>query len=205
MQGSRRQIMEYLREHDSAAVEFLAAAVDLAPVTVRHHLKVLRQRGLVEVQSERVGRGRPRHVYRLSPSGSASLCENRYEQLAERMLDLVKHGDGQVAERFFSDMAKGIVADHRAALSLARGPAESLDLVVDILGAEGFTARWNQDGDAYLLHATSCPYASLGERHAEVCCMDMALIGAAMDAEVVRESWRMDGDEACVYRVRPRG
>ncbi|MCB0215147.1 MAG: helix-turn-helix domain-containing protein [Caldilineae bacterium] len=205
MQGSRRAILDYLRHAGAAPVDRLAQAVDLAPVTVRHHLKLLRERGLVDVVSEPAGRGRPRHVYRLSPEGAGALCEGRYASLASQLLDLVKQLDQGGAERFFSAMAAGVVADRRAAIDAAEGLEARLDLLVEILDDQGFPARWEPSGGDFLLHELGCPYAELGERHDEVCSLDLALIRATVGGEVTRERWRLDGDAACVFRIRPAG
>ena len=74
-----------------------------------------------------------------------------------------------------------------------------------ILAARAFIARWEPSGGDFLLHELGCPYAELGERHDEVCSLDLALIRATVGGEVTRERWRLDGDAACVFRIRPAG
>ncbi len=205
MQDTRKRILDYLRTHGRAAVDPLAEHCGLAPVTVRHHLSVLRSRGLVVMDTEPVGRGRPRHVYRLSALGGEEVVEDRYRHMAVRLLEAMKAGSRESAELFFKDMADRLVAERKA--ELLDQPIETrLDAVGALLGDEGFAVFWEQDGDSYLVREVACPFQGLGADHREVCCMDMHLLESLVGADgtVVRERWRLEGDDECVYRVVPR-
>jgi predicted ArsR family transcriptional regulator len=114
---------------------------------------------------------------------------------------LLKQGDPKAAERFFREMAARLAEEHRQAFE-DQSVERRLDVVVELLSGEGFTVRWEQDGDSFLVHELGCPYESLGVVHREVCCMDLGLIQEILPGEVVRERWRMEGDPACAYRVR---
>lgn len=202
MQRTRRTILHHLREHGAGSVESLAEAVGLAPVTVRHHLNLLRDEGLVDVAAEPSGRGRPKHVYRLSQTGGQAVVEdNRFAVLTARLLDAMRAADRGQVEAVFAGMAESIAADHRS--DFAERPIEArLDAVVALLADEGFTTRWDRDAEGFVLQQLSCPFHALGEQHREVCCMDERLIEAVVGGEVEREDWRMDGGATCVYRIR---
>jgi len=203
-QASRRQILEHLRAHGTATIEALAEATGLAAVTVRHHVGILREHGLVDVTATPSGRGRPRHVYRLSPAGARRLAPHGLEALASELLDALKAGADEPAERFFERMAERVAGRHpeAAGAASARGRLTTLALM---LTEEGFAVRWERDGDDVLVHETACPYHQLGEAHREVCCMDQRLIELVTDRPVEREAWRLDGAEGCAYRIRGLG
>ena len=62
MQATRRRILEILKIDNKATVMDLAEALDMAPVSVRHHLDILQGQDLVtsQVQHKRtVGRPEP--------------------------------------------------------------------------------------------------------------------------------------------------
>ncbi|MFN8424178.1 MAG: helix-turn-helix domain-containing protein [Anaerolineae bacterium] len=202
MQSTRRAILDHLRQSGAASVEALAEAVGLAPVTVRHHLNLLREDGLVDVAAESVGRGRPRHVFRLSQAGGQAVVDdNPFAALTARLLDAMRAADRGQVEGVFAAMADTIAAEHTDAY--AEQPIEArMDAVVALLAGEGFTTRWQREGDAFVLHQLSCPFHSLGGQHREVCCMDERLIEAVVGGQVEREEWRMDGAVTCVYRIR---
>lgn len=201
MQSTRRAILDHLRLNGAASVEALAGAVGLAPVTVRHHLNLLREDNLVDVAAESVGRGRPRHVFQLSQAGGQAVVDdNPFAVLTARLLDAMRATDRGQIEGVFAAMADTIAAEHAAVY--ADQPIETrLDAVVALLADEGFTTVWQREGDAFVLQQLSCPFHSLGGQHREVCCMDARLIEAVVGGEVEREEWRMDGGATCVYRI----
>lgn len=203
-QASRRQILEHLRDNGTATIEALATATGLAAVTVRHHLGILRKSAFIAVSTQPVGRGRPRHVYRLSPQGAQSLVPNGFEGLASQLLDALKANDRAPAEQFFRDMAERVAArgPEIGNTSTAVGRLATLAL---LLTEEGFVVRWERDGDDIVVHETACPYEHLGETHREVCCMDQHLIALVTGGDVVRETWRLEGDAGCAYRIRGLG
>lgn len=207
MQTSRRQILESLRGGDGKGVEELADLVDLAPVTVRHHIGVLLDRGDVGYRTESHGRGRPRHIYYLTDAGRDAVAPDRvptFELLTARLLDAMRHGDRGATQRFFTDMARDLSSERSEAV--VGHPIEvRLDAVTAALSDIGFEMRWERDGDDYLIRELACPFGTLSHDHAEVCAMDHAMIGRFVDGEVRREQWRVDGAQQCVYRVTPRG
>lgn len=88
----RLQILRELLQGERGVAE-LALSVDLSPVTVRYHLKVLVADGLVEkrVDHEGHGVGRPPHRYRLrQPEGVTSFPPRRYEMLANILLNILE-------------------------------------------------------------------------------------------------------------------
>ena len=68
MQTTRQRILEILKEKRQATVEELSEELELTPVTVRHHLEILRGEGLISAPSvlRRPGPGRPQHTYALT-------------------------------------------------------------------------------------------------------------------------------------------
>jgi len=199
-QASRRHILEHLGTHGTATIEALAAATGLAPVTVRHHLGILRKRELVTTSSVPAGRGRPRHVYRLSALGAQCLMPSGFEDLASQLLDALKEGDRAPAERFFRRMAERVATRHPEAVTPQSADGR-LDTLALLLTEEGFVVRWERDGDDVVVHEAACPYQQLGETHREVCCMDHHLIALVTGRPVVREAWRLDGADGCAYRI----
>jgi DNA-binding transcriptional ArsR family regulator len=81
--GSRRTMLEMLRDHPATAGE-LADALPIARPGVSRHLRVLREAGLVEVRSEA-----QRRIYSLRPEPLAELDAwlSGYRAMWESRLD----------------------------------------------------------------------------------------------------------------------
>ena len=72
MHAVRKHILEILKERNGATVAELADCLEMAPVSVRHHLDILQGDNLICVERlERKGNvGRPQQVYALTADAS---------------------------------------------------------------------------------------------------------------------------------------
>ena len=63
MQKTRESIVQILKKRGQATVDELSRELGLTSVTVRHHIEILRQEGVVDSPEplRRSGPGRPRH------------------------------------------------------------------------------------------------------------------------------------------------
>ena len=202
MQATRWEILQTLKKRGQATVGDLAEAIDLAPITIRHHLAILEREGLVTRHRERSGVGRPRHVFRLT-AAAEELFPKKYHVLAERLLDELKSmANPQQVVTIFKRMAEEITHS-RNAVSEDAPIEEQLEALVQLLGEEGFLARWRCLGREYELTEYSCPYFYVGQKHPEICQFDLQIINSALDAAVERTACRAHGDEFCSYRIVP--
>lgn len=202
MRGTRQEIIEALKERGRASIIDLAEAVDVKPVTVRHHLNALQADGLLEVEEERQSVGRPRHIYSLSEAGQ-SLFPQKYHLLVERMLDQMKDTSSEEMAALFLQQLGEQVADGVRAEIEKLPVEEQLARLVDVLSDEGFMAQWERTGDTIRLTEYNCPYYFVGQRHPEVCTIDETIIRIALDADVEKSSCLLYGDHACTFEVAP--
>lgn len=203
MQKTRQKIIEYLREHQSATVDELSDMLDnLTAVTVRHHLDVLQEEGLVDSPrvQHRSTPGRPKYVYQLTDKAH-QLFPRNLTALTNSMLDELKQTlpDEQVNVIFEG------VAD-RMASSLAASPkGESferrLDRVVDHLSDHGYEATWEKSDGGYLLHTTNCPYHGVADENDGLCGIDMRYISKLLGRVPRRTLHMQEGDATCSYLV----
>src|SRR5687768_16664802 len=78
MHAVRNHILQIQKERDGATVAELAEGLEMAPVSVRHHLDILQGDALIYVERlERKGNvGRPQQVYALTPSADEHFPDN---------------------------------------------------------------------------------------------------------------------------------
>jgi predicted ArsR family transcriptional regulator len=203
MQKTRQKILEYLRQHGEATVEDLSQALnDLTPVTVRHHLDVLRSQGMVgspEIR-HRTTPGRPRYVYTLTDKAQALFPNNinaLTSHLLGEMLDTLE-------DRQINVIFDGIAT--RMASDLGPAPAgESfearLERVVEHLTNHGYEARLEAHPQGFVLHTTNCPYMGLVDDHQELCGLDVRYISQLLGAVPRRIAHKMEGEDSCSYLV----
>lgn len=202
MQKTRQKILEFLKLRGEATVEELSEYLDdLTPVTVRHHLDVMRSEGTVEAPEirHRTSPGRPKYIYRLAGDAQA-LFPTNLDTLTGHILDELKQ---RLDERQINVIFEG-VAD-RMASGIAPGPAgESLearlDRVVAHLSDHGYMASWERRPEGYVLHTRNCPYTLAGD-HPEMCVLDVRYISNLLGSVPRRLSYLLDGDNSCSYLV----
>jgi predicted ArsR family transcriptional regulator len=170
-------ILEALRSaRDGLDTNELAAGLDLHPNTIRWHLGVLTDAGLVQaIPQRRHGRGRPSVVHRLTGEGIAS-GRDEYRLLATMLTDVVA-ADGAGETRVYE-------AGVRWGRHLQE--AERDAGLADLLDREGFAAE--QHGDE--VEMRRCPFYALAESSPQVICtlhhgiIDGALAAAGSEQTV---------------------
>jgi predicted ArsR family transcriptional regulator len=204
MQSTRQRILEILNEKKQATVEQLSAELDLTPVTVRHHLEVLRGEGLVSAPEalRRAGPGRPQYAYGLTDAAGDFFPKN-YDKLADLILDemreqLSENDVKQVIQRVANRMAQ-----QGPSLGRERRPQEILGTVVSYLNDQGYAARWERTpAGEFLLHTCNCPFERVAQTHSEICQMDVSFVAQLVGVVPQRTSHMARGDAMCSYVLR---
>ena len=207
MQGTRQAILKILKENGQATVDQLSEHLSLTPVTIRHHLDILRSEGLVQAPKvkRRQTPGRPQHVYSLTEQASSYFPKNYVafadltlqemrEHVSPEKMDAIVHG---IAHRMASEAPQPIPGEPFV---------DRVKRMVEFLNQKGYVARWESNGEGYLLHMANCPYQGLTQHHTAPCVMDMALISELLETTPKRMNWIGAGDDVCTYLVHaPNG
>jgi predicted ArsR family transcriptional regulator len=202
----RKHILELLKERNGATVAELAESLNMAPVSVRHHLDILQGDNLISVDRlERKGNvGRPQQVYALTDDANEHFPDNFAALAAGLVRQLKKVLPPEEVEAAFKALAQDFAGKLQP--KLADLPvAERLERVTDFLNDRGYLARWEVDESGeeggFLLHKCNCPYAGVSDEHHELCLMDQALINELMGESCERITSMAHDARCCTYRV----
>jgi predicted ArsR family transcriptional regulator len=202
MNTTRDQILHAIKSRRQAAVAELAEALGISTISVRHHLSALQAEGMVQSAEVRRGVGRPHLMYSLTEA-ALERFPTKYVLLSERLLDELKASlPAPAIETIFARMAEGVVAEYATKLQ-GKPLKEKMELLVEMLGAEGFMAKWNQTGETISLTEYNCPYIRLGQRHPEVCAIDRTIISQVLEADVEKTACVLSGGEHCAFVITP--
>ena len=177
--GALRDSSEPLDAH------VLAERVGLHLNTVRWHLRILSEAGLVLEETRTPGtRGRPRHIYRLS---DATLTGDlgRYGLLAEVLVDALAHGGPDVARTLeeAGRMRGRTLIRPRLGGGREVTTADALGAVVRLLEGLGFDPQLEhtQTGDQITMRP--CPFGEMASRHSSVVCpVHLGLMRGTLEA-----------------------
>jgi predicted ArsR family transcriptional regulator len=201
--GTARSILNSLKRRGTARVVELSEEFGMSGMAVRHHLASLRAKGLVASTHERRGVGRPTELFRLTEHGD-ELFPRHYDQLASDILETITSVDGKEK----TDQILG----HRKQRQLDEHGRRLQGLTLDnkvselarILTEEGYLAESAQHGDGYVLTEHNCAVSKVAQQFQQVCECEMHLIAELLDAEVIREQYKMAGDSCCSYVIKPK-
>ncbi len=203
MQETRQQIVEILKVRDHATVDELSSELGLTTVTIRHHLDVLRKRGLVAPPKtlRKGGPGRPQHLYQLAEKAE-DLFPKSYDRLAEAVL-------AEIESKFTSDEMDELadaVAEQLASQFQIPEDADFTTRIEEALGFLndiGYLAILEEEEEGYQIRIAHCPYGQIAKQHPVTCEIGarmLALLTGVERDEVERIS---EEPARCIYLFRP--
>lgn len=189
MATARQKVLAYFSKSRSASAREISRSLKLSAATVRHHLRVLKSDGRLELASVRGrgSRGRPEKVYSLPRAALG----NNLDALSNALL--AEAGPGVRMEA---------VAAHLAAESNFAGQplAKRLNLTVEKLNQMNYHAHWEAGSEGPRLVFGHCPYAEILGKHPELCSMDHALL-KNLTGQSITQIFRTgnEGSSVCVF------
>jgi predicted ArsR family transcriptional regulator len=203
MQSRRQEILTILKKKGDATVDELATVLELTPVTVRHHLDILRADGLVQAPAvrRRHGPGRPQYVYTLTEA-AADHFPKAYDQLAN---DLMAELKAKMEPEAIKEILNNI-AQRRLEKAPAVDPnlpvEQRVEIIVDHLSKQGFIANMeNSDGNWHIL-VSNCPYQNVSSVHNEFCQIDHFILEELTNLKVKCKERISNGSHNCVYQIQ---
>jgi len=213
MHAVRKHILEILKERQSATVSELADVLEMAPVSVRHHLDLLQADNLICVdRHERKGNvGRPQQVYVLTGEADGYF-PNNFAILARNLVRQVKNVLPQEQiDALFQSLAVDLAKEFGDCeeINPETCSKEHLRRVAEFLNERGYLASFEEASDGkpgvFLLHKHNCPYAGVSGEHSELCLMDQTLVNTLMGSDCERVAHMVSEGHCCTYRVEVAG
>jgi predicted ArsR family transcriptional regulator len=200
MKSTRERILQTLLNNPKSTINELAETVGINAISVRHHLNSMLAEGLVTLEEERHGVGRPRLIYSLTDRGLERF-PTRYFRLTNRLLDQLEGAlPAAEIEKLFASMAREMAEEH-ARQTKNLSIEEKLNFLKKLLADEGFIVEWEKIGDNYHIREITCPYFQVGQEHPQVCLVDQTLISTVLSIPTQKISCVLQGDHLCTYVV----
>lgn len=204
MANTRKLVLKNLLNKQRCTINDLADAVNINPISVRHHITRLEADGLVASIEERHGVGRPRRIYYLTKEGMEQF-PSRYINISLKILEKLKDNmESNTVRKLFEEIAENIVKDNYGKVDLESFELnERVELTRKLLINEGFNVETEKVGDTYIIKELSCPYINLSQEHREFCIIDKTIISNMLSVPVRQTNCVLDGDPYCSYTTMP--
>lgn len=170
---NRRHLLRLLDDAESPLeVDTLSGQVGLHPNTVREHLELLSQAGLVTRTPEKRTRpGRPKILYRAAPRETRSPGSEGYRFLAEVLasyMEATLHDPAAAAEEAGRVWGRYMV--DRPAPFLQPDASRVVEQIVTTLSELGFAPEEQPDDRRILIRLHDCPFRDVARARGDVVC-----------------------------------
>jgi DeoR family suf operon transcriptional repressor len=209
MNDTKAEILALLKRSGGHSVNELAAALDLAPITIRQHMTRLERDGLLLSEPQANGNGRPHYVFRLSTKAHAQAFPYRSDRIVELLIREIGHLDGADLEGR-SEREKMFLVLERLARRLAGEYApllrgwplqERVVFVTEVMQSDGGFAEWETTDRGFEIRDFNCLFHRL--LNGSVCEWHRTLLSNMLGEDVLVQPSSGEG-ECCRYKIEAR-
>ncbi len=195
-------VLSILQRQGAATIKELETSLGVTATAVRQQITGLLAEGYItQQQLERAGRGRPKHVYSLTPKGRARF-PHHYDEFTNSLLReiLVSEGPQKVTE-LLGRMSHRLAEQYERPLA-GMSAAERATKLTELLNAKGILTEVTFAPDGILFHEYTCPYYELARANRAICDMEENMIAHAVQQPVELVSCTLDGYHGCQFVIR---
>lgn len=205
MRQTTEQLLYQLKSRGPQSAATLAAACAITPMGAHKQLQALLQQGLVEAEDQVQGPGRPKRIWRLSAAGHGRFPD-RHGDLALQLIRQTVAVLGEPAlEQLIAAREQQMLASYTERLQGARSLQARVQRLAELRGEEGYLARVEKQGRAWLLIEDHCPICAAATACQGFCRSELQLfrqlLGEAVQVE--RSEHLLAGARRCAYRISP--
>jgi len=200
---ARHRVLAYLRKERAASPIQIGRALKMSAATVRHHLYILREDGRIVVKGEEgtKKRGRPSILFGLSekslgdnlPLLSNTLLENVLKNLPSSRRQALLH-------RLAASLADQIGRTNPSEIIIKR-----INDLLEKLNEMHYESRWEAGAEGPRILFAHCPYATIIDRHPELCQLDGYLLEEEIGTKTLQAAkidLKPGGVTHCIFVVK---
>ncbi len=199
----RRSILNALKKRGELRAEELADLTNITASGIRQQLTALEADGLVSHLEKRIGRGRPKHVYKLSAAADA-LYPRMYPELTNELLDYVRDDDPELLERIFKRRMQRRLENAKERLKTQKTFEARVTELTKILDQDGYLAEYQKlENGTYLVTEHNCAVIGVALQYGQACSSEIEFLRLALpEASIERVSHMIAGAHMCAYSIK---
>lgn len=201
--SARLAILRLIQRKGAVTVKEMEQELGRTTTAVREQLTALQADGYVAATRVKVKGelGRPYFVYSLTDKGQ-ELFPKEYGDLTNLLLEEILALDGQEKlDLLLQRVSVRVGAKYAAGIGNAQRLLDRLTNLAALLSERGLPVEVQQQGNLMVMHAPSCPYFAVAQRHREICDMEQQMLGQALGSSVRLTSCVLDGNHGCDFVV----
>ncbi len=198
---SDADVLDLLRSTGPMSVSDLAQVLEVTPTAVRQRLMRMMAQALIQRDTIRHGRGRPRHLYHLTDEG-VRLTGSNFTDLALALWRAIATiEDHAVRSEMIARVAK-VLAEKYADQIQGETTAQRMRSVGELLAKRRIPVSVDDSDGQPVMTAHACPYPSLAEQDRGICQMEKQLFSELLAHDIELTQCRLDGGKGCRFQAK---
>jgi len=198
---SDNDLLDLLRIAGPLGVADLSGAMEVTPTAVRQRLMRLLAHGMIQRESLRNGRGRPKHRYWLTEKG-VRVTGSNFTDLAVALWSEVRAiDDPQLQREMLVRIARALAASYADQVHGVT-TAERMRSLGELLAKRRIPVSVEEKKDNPVLRTHACPYPNLAEADRGVCTMEKMMYSQLLGDDVELTRCRLDGADDCQFQAK---
>ncbi|MGI9177182.1 MAG: helix-turn-helix transcriptional regulator, partial [Pirellulales bacterium] len=200
-------LIDLLRVGGDLGIGALATGLGVTATAVRQRLERLMRTGLVQRQAVAGKRGRPAHVYSLTPAGKRVGGDNFQDLALVLWREIRGVKEPAIRRGLLGRIGTALAGMHRQTM-VGDTPVARMHGVADMMRSRNIacaveTAPSGDNAAAMpVLTSYSCPYPDLAEEDRGICAAERTMIEELVGSPVQLSECRLDGGSCCRFSMR---
>ena len=198
-------LLDLLRQSGPMRVSQLGEAMNVTVTAVRQRLTRLMNKGLIERQAIKVGRGRPHHAYQLTEAGRRQTGTN-FADLAVALWEEIRQiKDVEVRRGLLQRLSQRMASVYGDQIT-GETTAERMGSLVELFGEREIPFIVEENiSELPVLKALGCPYTELADQDRTICSMERMMFSEIVGENLRLSECRLDGQACCTFEVAADG
>lgn len=200
LETSDASLLDLLRNAGPLSVAQMGERTGVTATAVRQRLTRLLACGDVERATERTGRGRPLHLYKLTEQGRRKTGSN-FSDLAIALWQEVREiKDVEVRRGLLTRLAKRMAEGYARDIQ-GDTLAQRMESLVKLFSEKQIPFEVDHSSGLPVLRAIACPYPDLAEQDRSVCSMERMLFTELLGEGIRLSDCRLEGASCCRFEA----
>ncbi|MCH2201842.1 MAG: transcriptional regulator [Fuerstiella sp.] len=197
-----RELLEHLHRVGGADVQTLCDVLKITRTAVRARIERLRSTGMLAMETQSAGRGRPRQIYQINANGLHALGED-YRQLAVVFWQVISEIEDETLRNSLLARIRNRLAERFLRQPSAAGTVrERLDELADQMKSSGFNIESDHSAALPILRETNCPFPMLADVDESICQVEKEVLEQVLGTNVEFVNRCRDGYHCCEFEVK---
>ena len=198
---SDSDLLDLLRVAGPLGVSDMADATEVTATAVRQRLIRLMAKGIIDRDAIRAGRGRPKHLYRLTDKGLRLTGSNFADLALVLWHEINAIEDQQLRQQMIHRVAKTLAAKYSPQIQ-GETPSQRMHSLAELFAHWRIPVSIEESPTGPVLTAHACPYPTLAEHDCSICEMEKELFSELLGRDIELDQSHLEGGAVCRFQAR---